>query len=151
MDAIDVVRENVQRLLQRRRLSGTALARGLGHSSSWASNFLSGKKTVPIATVEEIAAFLEVPLWQLFTPPGAVYKSPPMVQGLADVGGNVPIGNGNNVREEAEQMPREYEASTDAMLKCLPPEEAQDIRADIARRVERYLPLREREGKTSAV
>lgn len=58
-------------LLRRRILErlgdqdGAVLAQGIGYSPAWVSQFLAGKRGIPLKTAEKIAAFLGVPLWEL--------------------------------------------------------------------------------------
>ena len=63
--AKDRFRQRVAELLGARRHRD--LAEGVGKSSGWVSQFLKGNRDVPIETAEQIAAFLGVPLWTLFT------------------------------------------------------------------------------------
>ena len=68
--ARDLLRSRVRAVMARKRLTPLALARAIKKSQPWASQFLSGSRDVPVKTAEDIAAFLGVPLWELFAPDG---------------------------------------------------------------------------------
>ena len=160
MDALEPVRRNILRILKGRRMSGAALARGLGHSTSWASNFLSGKKTIPVETVAEIADFLAIPVWQLFAPVDIGRKITALSKGvvLSQSTGeetthwsdSLPPVDGDPIVSEEESMPKEHDPDPRALLACLSPEEQAEVIADLRRRVQRMLSEPPR-GKATAV
>lgn len=54
--------------MAKRKLNASDLAKAMKKRPSWASLFLAGSRDVPVKTAEEIAAYLGVPLWELFAP-----------------------------------------------------------------------------------
>jgi transcriptional regulator with XRE-family HTH domain len=163
MDAHEPVRRNVKRLLKRKRLSLSDLARGVGHSSSWASNFLGGKKGIPLDSVQKIATFLQVPITDLLAPPE---KEPPRPRGIVGrVGlakglgettypadGILPPGSEIPPTEEVELMSRDTDIPDPlALLAFLPKDEQAEVLEDILRRAQRHIEERLIRGKATAV
>ena len=53
--------------MRQQGLTPAGLAKKIGKSQTWSSMFLTGKREVPMKTAEQIADFLKVDLWRLFT------------------------------------------------------------------------------------
>ena len=157
MNTLETVRRNVVRLLEEQGLNGAALARGLDHSTSWSSNFLTGKKTIPLATVQAIAHFLNVPTWQLLVPISDDLSQRELSQGIGEIssreGSTLPPRSGLPTAKGGQGMSHRHEPDPAAMLACLPEAEQDEIRADLKRRVARVLDADTTgtEVKTSAV
>lgn len=153
---MQTVRCNVLSLLKARKLTGSKLAKRLNHSSSWASNFLTGKKTIPVQTVAEIADTLEVPVWQLLLPTDESHQGIRLSKGierpLATVPGDtVPEAWESTTPMEVQEMSRDQHAPNPAaLLACLSKEEQDEVLTDLKRRVIRAV-SGESEGKASAV
>ena len=62
-----MLRRRVVGLMEARGFKAADLARAVGHTGPWATAFLKGRRDVPVKTAEQIARFLRVDTWQLFT------------------------------------------------------------------------------------
>lgn len=153
MNTLETLRQNVLRLLEQKGLNGSDLARGLDHSTSWSYNFLTGKKTIPLPTIQAIAHYLDVPTYSLLIPPGESDTAPDLSQGLSErtssEGSNLPIDSGSPATKEGEHMPTK-EPDYNALLNLLPTDTAESIRREIKRCVVTTLFPGEDEGKFSA-
>ena len=67
-DSEAVLRERVREIMHAKHLTPSALAKHMGQSAAWASQFLGGRNSVPVKSLGMIAAFLETPVADLFRP-----------------------------------------------------------------------------------
>ena len=140
----ETVRKNVEYLLKTRGLSGSALARGVGRSSSWASNFLSGKKSIPLNCVAEIAEFLQVTPEDLTRrPPNGTVTDVPNGNGGLDNppkgGNNLPPPGPSSAGEKESPMLKQDAATVAALFQLLPDDQKDEMFAQLQQRVARLL------------
>lgn len=68
MKAAQLVAENIGSLLRARNQSQHDLALWCRHSDVWISNFLAGKRDIPLRELDRIADFFGVATYQMFQP-----------------------------------------------------------------------------------
>lgn len=90
VNAQDVIRERVKKRMRERDMNQKALARAVNRSAGWASNFLRGKKTVPLKTLEAIAEKLGTTVSELTG--GTTLGNGQGAQVSAESGGNDMLG-----------------------------------------------------------
>lgn len=64
----------IKDILKAKGITSKELATMLGKAPQYISNIINGGKGASISTLEEIAAALKVPMWQLFASPGEVQR-----------------------------------------------------------------------------
>ena len=140
VNAQEAVRVNVAAVLRRKHISAAALARALGHSTSWASNFLNGHKSAPLSTIENIAQFLDVPVADLFIPPVVV---PADIKLVPPPGLTEPDRSAGPSRRVEDLLPMHYQEVA-ALFYLLDPQEQgtvlSDLKARVLKKLEASLP-----------
>lgn len=89
------------------------LARAVGNTGAWATQFLNGRRNLPSKTVEKLAVFFKLPAWQLMTDdPGTA--RPTVVAGFASVP-LMPraVGAGQPIEIDPDEQASEYVAFKD--------------------------------------
>lgn len=64
----------IKDILKTKGITSKELASMLGKAPQYVSNIINGGKGASISTLEEIAAVLNVPMWQLFASPDEVQR-----------------------------------------------------------------------------
>lgn len=68
LNALTLLRRNIESLLYGRKESQASLAWALGHDKSWLNKFLKGDREIQLKDLDRIADFFGIATYQLFQP-----------------------------------------------------------------------------------